>query len=675
MPLQQLRNPVDTNHTGWLPEGLQTASGAMGLAGALFEGNPDMVLIVGADGRIAGANSRALKELGYLRQDLEGQPLEMLLPVAVRESHAAHVRRYMAHPMVRPMGSCMNLKARDSSGREFPVDVALQPFAAGAEQCVLAICNRLDMPLARNRSQIHALVESTRDSAVNLLDTEGRILTWNEGARLIYGLTAEQASGMHFSVLFTPDERTAGEPQRQLDFALQSTEGVRIATWRKGADGQMLWVEGQLKATWDISGNLTGFTRLLRDRTEKKRKEEELLQANRALAESEQIFRLLVESVTDYAIYKLDPLGLVLTWNVGAERNKGYRQEEILGKNFSIFFLPEDVEAGLPAQELAAAERDGRFESQNWRIRKDGSRFWALVSLTAIRSHEGRLLGFAKVTRDMTAQKSLEEAHAQLALDLDQRVTVRTRQLESTVSELRTKNEEVEALVALVSHDLSEKEVLLREVYHRVKNNLQVVQSLLKMGARTLRSADARRAIETAVQRVHAMAMVHEHLYQMPDLTNLTLSAYLRDVVEGAIGSNCERSEQVRLILDIDEIPIPLDFAIPLGLLANELVSNCLKHGLPRGRAGVISVSAKMIPGSVRFFVEDDGPGLPDNFDAAQCTSMGVKLAASLAHQLGGRLIFSSKNGCRVQADLTRLCSQTEKLRPNAPSAQLAPVR
>jgi PAS domain S-box-containing protein len=381
-------------------------------------------------------------------------------------------------------------------------------------------------------------------------------------------------------------------------------------------------------------------------------------------------WRLLVENVTDYAIYLLDSQGRIATWNVGAERSKGYKQEEALGRNFSMFFLPEDIERGLPAQELAAAARDGRLEAQNWRLRKDGTKFWALVSLAAIRSPDGRLLGFAKITRDMTTQKAIEESQAQLALDLERCVTERTLQLECTVAELRIRNEEVETLVSMVSRDLSEKEVLLREVYHRVKNNMQVIQSLLKMGARASRSVDTRRDIETAVQRVHAMAMAHEHLYKMPDLANLTLSDYLRDVVEGAIGSNSERPERVQLQLDIDEIPIPLDFAIPLGLLANELVSNCLKHGLPHGCAGTISISTKIIPGAIRFEIHDDGPGLPEDFDATKCASMGVKLACSLAHQLGGRLEFSSNPGCRVQADLTRLCAQRDKPRPIAPPVQ-----
>lgn len=384
--------------------------------------------------------------------------------------------------------------------------------------------------------------------------------------------------------------------------------------------------------------------------------------------------KLLADNFSDCAIYMLHPQGRVATWNAGAERLKGYTQGEVLGRNYSMFFSPDAVDADEPARELAAALRDGRYEMQTWRQRKGGERFWALVTLTTIRGADGKLLGFAMVTRDMTAQKALEEEQAKLARDLEQRVSERTRELEASVNQMRIKNNEIESLVAMVSHDLNEKEVLLREVFHRVKNNLQVVQSLLKMGARTLESSDARQAIETAVQRVQVMAMVHEHLYQMPDLSGLTLSTYLREVVEGAIASNSMESNQVHLQIDAEEIPVPLDFAIPIGLLANELVTNCLKHGLPRGRRGKISVSARKVPGAVRIAIQDDGPGLPEDFDVTTSTSIGLKLAASLAHQLGGRLEFTSVNGCCVQADLTRLSPKPDIRPPSSRNLRVPPA-
>jgi PAS domain S-box-containing protein len=344
--------------------------------------------------------------------------------------------------------------------------------------------------------------------------------------------------------------------------------------------------------------------------------DQNFLESGQALAESEERFRLLVESVTDYAIYMLDPEGRVVTWNAGAEYSKGYKPEEALRRNYSMVFLPEDAEAGLPAQELAAAAREGRFETQAWRLRKDGTRFWALVTLTAIRNPEGQLHGFANVTRDMTAQREHEER---------------------------------------MQSSLKEKEVLLREVYHRVKNNLQVIQSLLKMRARLLPEGETRAAIDSTVQRIFAMSLAHEHLYRMEDLARLSLSEYLRDLFNGVEASNSAQPGQIGLQLDAEEILLNLDRAIPFGLLTNELFSNCFKHGFPEGRRGTVTLSIHRVDGVVRMVVSDDGIGLPEDFDQSKGASMGLKLAASLAHQLGGSLEFSSSEGCRVQVDLTRL--------------------
>jgi PAS domain S-box-containing protein len=202
---------------------------------------------------------------------------------------------------------------------------------------------------------------------------------------------------------------------------------------------------------------------------------------------------------------------------------------------------------------------------------------------------------------------------------------------------------------------LREKEVLLREVYHRVKNNLQVIQSLLRMRARTLPEGDAREAIETTGERVHAMAMVHERLYQMRDLASLELEGYLRDMFNGAVSSSSAHPGRIQLELDCEGISLTLDRAIPFGLLVNELLSNSLKHAFPNGRSGTIGISVRRIEGAVRLKITDDGIGLPAGFEPGKGNSMGLKLAISLAQQLGGKLEFISENGCRMQTDLTRL--------------------
>jgi PAS domain S-box-containing protein len=671
------RSVVATAHldrTGWVSEISFAGAAESGLAAALMESNSDMVFLVDGSGCIVGANARALSEFGYRREDTDGRSLEVLLGSPAAELRGELVPDSIATSSAEPEAAGRDLAARDSKGNEFSIEIFLRSFTASGKAFVIVSCRRLDRFAARTQKDICALVDGTVDAAVSLIDATGRILTWNAGAARIYQMPAAEAIGKHVSILFSADEIAAREPERQLSAVNESSQSALAAAWRTGSEGKALWLEYNLKAMRDSSGRVYGYTRVARDLTTHKQAEDRLLEANQALIDAGSTFRVLVDSVTDYAIYMVDPAGRVLTWNAGAQRTNGYKASEVVGRHLSIFFTPEAVAAGIPAQELETAARDGRFETRDWRVRKGGERFWAVVTITAIRGAMGDLLGYAKVTRNMSESKNLEDSLADLNAELESRVAERTHQLESNLAELRIKNEEIEALVAIVSHDLSEKEVLLREVYHRVKNNLQVVQSLLKMGGRALRSSDARQAIETAVERVHVMAMVHEHLYQMPDLSGLTLSDYLHDVVEGAIASNSQQPDQVELEMEIGEIPVPMDLAIPFGLLANELVSNCLKHGLVGGRAGKISIEAKIIPGAVRFSVRDNGVGLPSDFNAAKCTSMGLKLAASLAHQLGGRLQFSSSGGCCVQADLARLSMPNEKTAPVETSAAPPPL-
>jgi PAS domain S-box-containing protein len=336
----------------------------------------------------------------------------------------------------------------------------------------------------------------------------------------------------------------------------------------------------------------------------------------------------LARNVTDYAIYMLDVEGRVLSWNAGAKRLKGYEFEEVFGKHYSMFFPPDAVAAGVPKQELDAARRDGRFEAKGWRQRKGGEKFWALVTLTAIRGPNGQVSGFAKITRDITVQKMLEDEQKRSSLELESRIRERTWQLEAIADKLRA------------------------------ENNMQVVQSLLKMGSRAIISGNGRDVIAAAVQRIDVMVTAHERLYQSPELAGLTLPSFLRGIVEGAIAAYTDRANRVQLQMDVDEIPISIDNAILLGLLVNELVSNCLKHGFSKGRGGKIFVSARMIPGTVRIVVHDDGKGLPANFDASRSESMGLKLVQSVARQLGGRVEFLSHDGCRVESDLARLLPQ-----------------
>jgi len=262
------------------------------------------------------------------------------------------------------------------------------------------------------------------------------------------------------------------------------------------------------------------------------------------------------------------------------------------------------------------------------------------------------------VTRELTAQRLLVESQLSLITQFEARDAARTRQLETGAQEVLRKDEQIAGYLSVISAQRREKEVILREVYHRVKNNLQVIESLLKMQSRSLTEATAKGAIDTSVQRIRVMGMVHEHLYQMPDLGGVSLAAYMRGLIDVALEAHSMEPGEVQFELDVEEIPLALDVAITFGLLVKELLSNCLDHGFPRGGAGRVHVTARHMANGVRLVVRDNGIGLPDGFDPVKCTTMGLKLITSLAHKLGGTLKFTSSNGCHVQADFTHLAGQ-----------------
>jgi PAS domain S-box-containing protein len=253
------------------------------------------------------------------------------------------------------------------------------------------------------------LVQNVVDYAILMLGTDGRIMSWNPGAQRIKGYLAEEIIGKHFSCFYPQPERDAGFPKMALQEAVKNGRFTTEA-WRIRKDGSRFWALVVIDPVYQ-DGQLVGFAKIARDMTEQR-------EAQLFALETERRFRLLVQGVTDYAIYMLSPEGQVTNWNSGAERIKGYASAEIIGAHFSKFYTPEDAAAGVPLVTLETARREGRFEAEGWRCRKDGSRFWAGVVVDAIRDEDGKLVGFAKITRDLTerrqAQSELEKSREQL---------------------------------------------------------------------------------------------------------------------------------------------------------------------------------------------------------------------------------------------------------------------
>src|ERR671921_164587 len=416
--------------------------------GTLFERIREAVIVADATTqRIVLWNPAATNIFGYSISEALELNIEKLVPKPLKAQHRAGITRYAetGHGPYIDSRRLLELPALTKSGQEIYVELSLSPIGLvddtnGGRRFVLAIVRevterkRAEETLRQNEERFRLLVEGVKDYAIFMLDPDGKVASWNEGAHHIKGYRQQEILGHHFSVFYTEEDIKRGHPEEELRIATSKgtyeEEGIRV---RK--DGSRFWASVLITALWDEAGGLRGFAKVTRDITERKRAEEEIRQLNknlenrveertsqleaavaeleshqRELRQSEERFRILVEGVSDYAIFMLSPDGRIVSWNEGAERIQGYEVSEVLGEHFSVFYTEEDVDRGLPGQELRVAAIEGRFEEEGWRVRKDGTLFQADVVITALRDEAGDPRGFSQVTRDITARKEAEEA-------------------------------------------------------------------------------------------------------------------------------------------------------------------------------------------------------------------------------------------------------------------------
>lgn len=288
------------------------------------------------------------------------------------------------------------------------------------------------------------MIDEVQDYAIILLDIDGIILHWNKGAQKIKQYHESEIIGRHFSIFYLPEDRQKNLPQHLLNEAMEKGRMMHEG-WRVRKDGSKFWGSVTLTALHDDQGNVFAVSKVTRDLTENKMAEdrlkrisEELKTANDALRSSEERYYKMIAEVEDYAIILLDKEGHIQNWNAGAQKIKGYDANEIIGKHFRIFYLPEDRESGLPDRLISEAERNGKATHEGWRRRKDGTAFWGSIVITALHGNDGSVIGFSKVTRDLTERKNAED------------------QMRHYVVELETRNAELEQFTYIASHDLQE---------------------------------------------------------------------------------------------------------------------------------------------------------------------------------------------------------------------------
>ena len=401
------------------------------------------ILIVEDQRLVAADIENTLRKLGYfvvgsvssgedaISKSAELRPELVLMDVRLRGEmdgvHAAEIIRDRFNVPVVYLTAYADEETILRAKKTTPFGYLVKPFNERELRATLEIAfytHQMERTLADERARRHAaeefkvLVDGVKDYAIFMLDCDGRVTTWNSGAERLKGYERDEVIGKDVSIFYTEEARQAGDPKRLLETAVREGRSEE-ENWRVRKDGARFWASVIITTIHDESGTLIGFAKVTRDLTERRlaeeRREAERHEAERVLRESEEMFRLLVDEVRDYAIYFLDPEGHVMTWNAGAERIKGYRADEIIGQSFARFYLPQDAAAGVPSRLMRRATEEGVATDEGERVRKDGSRFWAFVVLTALRDRSGRLRGFAKVTRDITEQKRAAQSLALLA--------------------------------------------------------------------------------------------------------------------------------------------------------------------------------------------------------------------------------------------------------------------
>uniref|UniRef100_UPI0038B81BE5 hybrid sensor histidine kinase/response regulator n=1 Tax=Caballeronia grimmiae TaxID=1071679 RepID=UPI0038B81BE5 len=475
------------------------------------------------------------------------------------------------------------------------------------------------------------LVAGVVDYAIFMLDPEGFIKTWNAGAQRFKGYAASEIIGQHFSVFYPEKERAAGRPAFALQTALADGK-FEDEGWRVRKDGSQFWASVVMDPLRDDAGKLVGFAKITRDITERK-------VAQEALRKSEQQFELLVQGVTDYAIYMLSPTGEVTSWNSGAERIKGYSRDEILGKHFSVFYTEEDRAGGLPAQMLAIAATEGRVERESWRVRKDGSRFWAHVVVDAIHNETGELVAFAKVTRDVTERKQAAEA-----LDRANAALFQSQKMESLGQLTGGVAHDFNNLLAVMSNGLDVLSLRLHD--HADIRMLETMQRAVARGATlTQQLLSFARQQPLKVEKCNLNAVIRG------------FEAVLRRAVDGAIGLEVRQEARPR--------PVLLDAAQFETALLNLVVN--ARDAMPGGGKIVIGVeNVELGEGTVgtlatgpyvRVSVADTGLGMPPEVAArafepffttkevGKGTGLGRSQVYGFIAQSGGDVLIHSEPG------------------------------
>lgn len=557
----------------------------------LIESAPDAIILVDVEGRMITVNHLAEQMFGYGRGELIGQRLENLVPERDRERHLVLRTRYFSAPKTRPMGAGRALSGLKKDGSEFPIEISLSPLQTERGEVVMSIVRDLTERI-RAEAQFRGFLEAAPDAVV-VIDKQGRIVTINTLTEKMFGYRREEMLGQSVEMLVPQRYHGAHVHHRMNYFSDPRTrpmgEGQTLTGKRK--DGSEFPIEISLSPMQTEQGILV--TSIIRDVSLRK--------------QAEAKFRGLLESAPD-GIVVVDGEGRMVIVNTQVERIFGYTKEELIGQLVEML-VPTRYKGGH------VGVRNGYLKDPHTRPmgagrsltgrRKDGSEIPVEISLSPMETDQGMLV--TSIIRDITDRRRAEEQ---------------------------------------IKASLREKEVLLKEIHHRVKNNLQVTSSLLKLQSGYIQDRKARDLFAESQNRIRSMALVHEKLYQSSDLSRIDFSEYVRSLAHLLFRSFGEATSRIRLQIGGENIFLSVETAVPCGLIINELLSNALKHAFPGERKGEIVIHlSQETPHRFRIRVCDTGVGLPPHLDFQRVETLGLQLVQTLVQQLDGEMQIRSEDG------------------------------
>jgi PAS domain S-box-containing protein len=441
----------------------------------------------------------------------------------------------------------------------------------------------IETALRNSEENFRLLVSAVQDYAIFMLDLEGCISTWNEGAERIKGYTADEVMGRHFSLFYIDEDRVAGLPENELAIA-RARGHCEVEGWRLRRDGSRFLANVVLTPLRDDNGALRGFGQVTRDLSSRRQLEER--------------FRRVVESAPS-AMVMINALGTIEMVNEQTEKLFGYQRAQLLGQPIEILvperFRPQHprLRGGFFADPHARPMGAGR---DLFAMRKDGSEFAVEIGLNPIETEEGPMVLSAIVD----------------------------------ISDRKQKEMRIQAA-------LREKDVLLGEIHHRVKNNLQIIDSLLDLQSSRIEDESIRSVLRDSQNRIRSMALIHQTLYQSKDFARVDLAGVLESLIPNLVASYGLIPERIELQLDVEEVFLSINQAIPCGLIVNELITNALKHAFPESK-GQIEVELALDKDTVALTIGDNGAGVPAHVEWGKTGTLGLQLVQLLAEQLGGSI-------------------------------------